>query len=72
VSAADHSRLSAANTQAAHSGPSLDPSLTAAYLCRPDPLALTADLSQAIAAGTFRTKPLETPLHTAVEAERAA
>lgn len=68
VSAADYSRLGAVNTQTAHSGPYL----TAAYLCRPDPLALTAGLSQAIAAGMFQTEPLETSIHTAAEAERAA
>ncbi len=68
VSAADHSRLSAANMQAAHSGPYL----TAAYLCRPDPLSLTADLSQAIAAGRFRTEPREASHGAAAEAERAA
>lgn len=72
VSAGDHSRLSAANTQAAHSGPSLGLYLTAAYLCRPDPLALTADLSQAIAAGRFRTDPREASHPAAAEAERAA
>ncbi|HEX8727333.1 MAG TPA: hypothetical protein VF739_01845 [Ktedonobacterales bacterium] len=72
VSAADHSRLSAANTQAAHSGPSLESYLTAAYLCHPDPLALTADLSQAIAAGRFRTEPREASHGAAAEAERAA
>ncbi|HEX2348425.1 MAG TPA: hypothetical protein VHI51_08320 [Ktedonobacterales bacterium] len=40
------------------------PYLTAAYLCRPDPLALTADPSHAIAAGMFSATP---PITTADE-----
>jgi hypothetical protein len=68
VSAADHSQLSADDARTAHSGPYL----TAAYLCRPDPLALTADLSQAIAAGRFRTEPREASHSAVAEAERAA
>lgn len=38
-----------------HSGSG--PYLTAAYLCRPDPLALTTDLSGAIASGILHTPP---------------
>ena len=48
------------------------PYLTAAYLCRPDPLALTTELSQAIAAGMFRNEPLEASMYAAAEAEHAA
>ena len=49
------------------------PYLASAYLCRPDPLALTNDLSQAIAAGMFQVpEPKAVPTHTDTEAERAA
>ena len=72
VSVADHSRLSADDARAAHIGPFLGSYLAAAYLCRPDPLALTADLSHAIAAGRFRTERLEASHSAAAETERAA
>lgn len=49
------------------------PYLAAAYLCRPDPLALTADLSRAIAAGKFNAKHCDdVALDAHAEDERAA
>lgn len=49
------------------------PYLASAYLCRPDPLALTADLSQAITARMFQSpEPKAMLTHPGIEAERAA
>lgn len=49
------------------------PYFSAAYLCRPDPLALTADLSRAIAAGTFNAAHCDdAALAASSEGERAA
>ncbi|HEX8729344.1 MAG TPA: hypothetical protein VF739_12010 [Ktedonobacterales bacterium] len=49
------------------------PYLASAYLCRPDPLALTADLSQAIASGMFQSPvPKAVLTRPDIEAERAA
>lgn len=49
------------------------PYLAAAYLCRPDPLALTVDLSRAIAAGTFNAAHVDdATLAASLEDERAA
>ena len=49
------------------------PYLAAAYLCRPDPLALTADLSHAVAAGKFNLERTDgVALDAPSEDERAA
>lgn len=42
------------NSVRAQEGSGAGPYLSAAYLCRPNPLGLTADLTRAIATGTFR------------------
>jgi hypothetical protein len=68
----DHSRISTDGAQTEYVTSYFSPYLAAAYLCRPDPLALTADLSQAIAAGMFQTEPLEAVFSATAEAERAA